>query len=177
MPGFVRDHLIFLDGDDELALSALEEHAACITGHSDVDLSLASFRRVGPNGMTTEVSFARRVDSGTGFAYLANFSPACVVNVPASGICVSRALFDRVAGWDELLRCWEVTDFLMRACMSARIVGVDRDVSLMVYELPENSQFLRARGMPEYRVRLVSKMAACLAEMAEPARAEMAITR
>src|SRR6266480_5394995 len=62
----------------------------------------------------------------------------------------------------------------MRACMSVRIVGVHREVSLMVYELPENSQFLRARGMPEYRVRLVSKMAAWLAEIAEPARAEMA---
>jgi glycosyltransferase involved in cell wall biosynthesis len=169
------DHLVFLDGDDQLIHSALEEHLACLTSRGDVDISLASFRKIDAGGSNSDVLLTHRVnDTGARFFYLTEFSTASVIQVASTAICVSRALFKKVSGFDEALRCWEITDFLMRASLVARVIGLHGEVSAIVHELADNSQFLRTREVPEYRLHFACKIAAHLDHMSHPARAEMA---
>jgi glycosyltransferase involved in cell wall biosynthesis len=171
------DYLIFLDADEELTPSATTEHARCLSGHADVDLSLASFRIIDADGHATEGRLARRVCTDDArFVYLDQFSAASVTGVATGGICIARSLFKRVSGFDESLRCWEITDLLVRASLEASAVGIHRDISVISYPTPQNSQFEREKGTPEYRLRLARTIVRSLERMPLSERPAMAKT-
>ncbi len=169
------DYLVFLDADDELEQSSLAEHRDCFNSNPDVDLSLASFRKQYANGVTAEECLSRRAAAASAqrFVHYAGFSPAGAINIVAGGICIRRELFERIGGFDEALRCWEITDLLMRAGLAARTVSLHDKVSVICHELPQNSQFLRTQGVPEYRFRFGVKIAERLGQMSEPGRSIM----
>jgi glycosyltransferase involved in cell wall biosynthesis len=170
----IGDYLIFLDADEELASSAILEHAKCLSGNARVDVSLASFRKIDANGHTTDGHLTRRVGLGSErFVYLEQFSAACVMGIVTSGICVSRPLFQHLGGFDESLRCWEITDFLMRASLAARMIGLHRNISVTSHESPQNSQFAREQNSPDYRLRFAVKIAQSLPEIPKSAQAAM----
>jgi Glycosyl transferase family 2 len=173
----VGDYLIFLDADEELSASATTEHTGCLSEQADVDLSLASFRKIDVDGQATEGRLTRRVASSDArFVYLNNFSAASVTGIVTGGICISRSLFKRVSGFDELLRCWEITDLLMRASLEASVVGLHREISVVCYETPHNSQFEREKGTPEYRMRFATTIVRSLERMPVSERGVMAKT-
>lgn len=169
------DFLIFLDADEELLPDCLTEHLACISKQPDTDLSLASFRKQFEDGTGEEEFLADRVvSSNERFEYSREFLPGAAINVVTSGICIRRTLFERIGGFDETLRCWEITDLLMRAGLAARRTGVHRKVTVVSHELRQNSQFVRTRGVAQYRLHLSLKIAKRLHEMPPATRLVMA---
>lgn len=171
----IGDVLVFLDADDELAPGCLAEHAACFDVAPDIELSLASVVKHYADGHSDEDVLTRRVGAEESrFLVYQGLRTAGVINVAACAIAVRRELFDRIGGFDEALRCWEISDFLLRANVAARAIGLHRTVSVTVHELPCNSQFSRTRTLAPYRYRFARKIAGLLPQIAEPWRTEMA---
>jgi len=81
----------------------------------------------------------------------------CVKGVHVGALCVARDLFRHAGGFDEGLRCWEVTDFLVRAALAAgRMVLSSRPV-LSVHQTPDG-QFESTRRVAAYLARIASNM-------------------
>jgi glycosyltransferase involved in cell wall biosynthesis len=170
------DVLVFLDADDELLPRCLEEHAACFNSDERVELSLTSVSKRYADGHIAEEVLTQRTEADDShFIRYRGLRTAGVINVAACAIAIKKELFDRIGGFDEQLRCWEITDFLMRANVAAQTVGLHRTVSVTVHELPSNSQFSRTSGLPDYRFRFATKIIQHLPEISEPWRTEMAI--
>jgi glycosyltransferase involved in cell wall biosynthesis len=169
------DALVFLDADDELAPWCLAEHAACFAVGTGIELSLASVAKQYADGHSAQDILTHRADEEVDrFVVYRGLRTQGVINVAACAIAIGRALFDRIDGFDEALRCWEITDFLLRANVAAQAVGLHRAVSVTVHELPSNSQFSRTSTLADYRYRFARKIAGLLPKIAEPWRSEMA---
>lgn len=170
------DVLIFLDADDELAPGCLAEHAACFSATPDIELSLASVVKQYADGHSDQDILTHRGKAEESrFVVYQGLRATGVINVAACAIAVKHDLFDRIDGFDEALRCWEITDFLLRANIAARSVGLHRTVSATVHEFPSNSQFSRTSTLPAYRYHFAMKIVDLLPQIAEPWRTEMAV--
>ena len=93
-------------------------------------------------------------------------------NVETGSICVKRSFFDQIGGFDEQLRCWEISDFMLRVWLNARRVGLHRGLSLLSTDGIRRA--VRAtRGDVVYRVLFAERIAERLSEIPEPARTAM----
>lgn len=170
----IADYLVFLDADEELSPENLREHNDCLSGQADVNLSIASFRKINSDGNSYDTIITGRIDKANHrFAYIESYSTAAVIDVVTSSICVSRKLFERIGGFDPVLRCWEITDFLMRAQIDAVVTGLHTTVSAISYEIVGNSQFVRTRRSPDYLLHFGLNIAKHLPLMPGAARAKM----
>ncbi|NNE09019.1 MAG: hypothetical protein HKN20_10710, partial [Gemmatimonadetes bacterium] len=72
---------------------------------------------------------------------LHDFDARFVVNVHSGGYCIDRSLFEESGGFDEGLRCWEITDALTRFSLDAKQVAVLDEVLSRKFEDAGAGQF------------------------------------
>lgn len=139
--------LAFLDADDEIHEDFVRSHLAVRSAHPNVELSLNSFEVVrGGKRERTELLRERAGSSANAHAgnstlLLHDFDARFVVNVHSGGYCIDRALFERSGGFDEGLRCWEITDALTRFSLEAKEVAVLDEVLSRKFEDGGTGQF------------------------------------
>ena len=165
--------LLFLDADDELPPAALSNHAQVFMQQPLLDVSLGSWRNLDPAGAVTDEYVFEHLKGGQEFAFLARAAQEGFFNVETGSICVKRSFFDQIGGFDEQLRCWEISDFMLRVWLNARFVGLHRGVSLLVHRVESEGQFAATRGNVTYRVLFAERIADRLSEIPEPARTAM----
>ena len=155
------DLLLFLDADDELLPGCLDAHLACRNAHSDALVSLASFQVMQGGRLVRQERFPDRISglpSRESIPLAREFSAKWVIDVPSGAICMSRAAFASTAGFDPQLRCWEITDFMLRLALNARPIALIHDIKLTIHEDPQNSQFQRSLREHRYMYRFASKL-------------------
>jgi glycosyltransferase involved in cell wall biosynthesis len=156
-----HDLLVFLDADDELLDGCLAAHVRCRREYPDTKLSLASFRVVDGTKVLREEDLGRRIadPENTGeVARTEHFHSSLVTNIACAAICVSRDLFDVVGGFDPELRCWEVTDLVLRLMLASPVVCVLRSCLVGVHENKSHSHFARMHNDPRYLARFAHKL-------------------
>jgi len=165
--------LLFLDADDELTPEGLANHSETFLKQECPEVSLGSWRNMDPSGAVTNERVFEHINSGEEFAFLGRAPQEGFFNVETGSICVKRSFFDRIGGFDEQLRCWEISDFMLRVWLNAGAVGLHRRFSLLVHRSETEGQFAATRGEVVYRVLFAERIAAHLSEIPEPARTAM----
>ena len=152
--------IAFLDADDEFLPGCLNVHLKCRIAHPETIISLASFRILRNESVESEAFLFDRVSQHrpTGDYFPADyFSPSFVINVHASSICVNRTLFEAIGGFDEVLRCWEITDFLLSASLRANGATLLNQILVQAHQDEKNSQFVNMRKNIAYIKRFADK--------------------
>jgi glycosyltransferase involved in cell wall biosynthesis len=145
-------YLVFLDGDDVLRPGCLARHRDCLVARRDAGAAIASALDRFDDGTQRVDCMAERLDPGgnASYAYTQGFSPAIIKGVGSGAICVERGVFDSIGRFDERLRCWEITEFLLRLATQVKVIGLHREVGIEVYKVRANSQFERHRHDVRY---------------------------
>ncbi len=131
--------LLFLDADDSLAPGALVAHArahACIPGSG---LSAGSFKLHTLDGSMEEERLDQRgvrLNVNNGVMQAFGLSSRLIIYVPPGAVCISRELFDQIGGFDETLRSWEISDFMLRAGLASPGFAVLPQICLDVFQTP-----------------------------------------
>jgi hypothetical protein len=98
------------------------------------------------------------LDSGQDGVWRGGFHPAFVINVPAACFCVHRELLEKAGGYDEQLRCWEITELAFRLALTGEPVGLPAACIVKVYRNILNSQFERTRHHGAYIARFAHRL-------------------
>lgn len=153
------ENLVFLDADDRLCEGVLAAHLRVRAAWPGVRLSLASFDAI-ENGAVSPVRLADRIrgNSSEDTLWRDGFHPAFVINVPAACFCVHRELLNEVGGYDEQLRCWEITDLAFRLALAGRNVALPSGCIVEVFRDNRNSQFERTRHNGAYIARFAHRL-------------------
>lgn len=132
-------HLLFLDADDALAPGALAAHARAHAKLPEAGLSEGSFRLHRLDGSLEEERLDQRgvhLDTKAGVLQAVGFASRLVIFVAPGAVCITRELFDRIGGFDETLRSWEITDFMLRAGLASPGFAVLPQLCLDVFQTP-----------------------------------------
>jgi glycosyltransferase involved in cell wall biosynthesis len=154
--------LAFLDADDEFLPGCLAAHLRTRQKPFPTQLSLASFKRINGCQECAEPPLPTRregLESELDFFVAKGFCAEYVVNLPSGSICIDRTLFKEIGGFDERLRCWEITDFMLRAIMTSQRFALLPQVYVAIHEDVSNSQFSRTHGRTEYLAHFANKIA------------------
>ena len=142
--------LAFLDADDYIAENFVETHMLARQSHPQVQLSMNSFDVLDENALQRrELLFERcpLIPQKDQFYLLTGFDTKFVSNIHSSGFCVNKEVFDLCTGFDENLRCWEITDALSRFSIAAEHKAIINEILSYKFEGdPKNSQFNRERN-------------------------------
>jgi glycosyltransferase involved in cell wall biosynthesis len=138
----------FLDADDELLPGSLAAHVRCRLVRPDVALTFGSFRIYTGTALEREEYIPTRspeLHEQDGCWFGERFLTAVMIAQQSS--CIDRALFERVEGFDEGLRCWERSEFHFRVMLEAGCYGVAPGWHIIKHQdVADNSQFVLACG-------------------------------
>ncbi|HED36468.1 MAG TPA: glycosyltransferase family 2 protein [Gammaproteobacteria bacterium] len=147
------DHLAFVDADDEITREFVESHLYVRQIESEIELSINSFKVfVDRKLKRTELLSSRYSGQVNEYGYfvLNEFNHFFCTNIHSSGFCVDKKLFFKVSGFDEELKCWEISDALMRLSLEAkRVAIIDKFLSLVFED--DNSLFKLENTNLEYK--------------------------
>jgi glycosyltransferase involved in cell wall biosynthesis len=155
----------FLDADDQFLPGCLQAHMHCRAQVESPAVTLAPFRVTHADGTQSQELLWDRIPGSperNGFRLVGSFSAELAINVHIGCVAVDKALFNSIAGFDEELRAWEITDFLLRLMLSTRAVGVLDRTYLDVYQ-SSNSTF----AVTKSNVRYLARFGLKLIELAE----------
>jgi glycosyltransferase involved in cell wall biosynthesis len=142
--------LAFLDSDDEFLPGCLAAHVACRKANPGLRLSIGLKNKT---AQAPELFYRRG-----GFYYLDGFHHYVVSGIHISSVCVNRDVFESAGGFDPLLRCWEVTEFMYRALLAGQRIGfLDRNY-VVIHKDPTDSQFQRLRTELRFHVRYAHRI-------------------
>lgn len=130
-------YLSFVDADDEITPEFVESHLSVRKKEPEVELSINSFKVYVDRELTrTENLFSRygeKVGSQDYFL-LDELNHLFCTNIHSSGYCINKDLFVKASGFDEELKCWEISDALMRFSLLANRIAILSDFLSLVYE-------------------------------------------
>lgn len=153
------DNLVFLDADDALGDGVLAAHLRVRAAWPEIRLSFASFDSIEDDNVSPQ-RLAERIgaDPAQDVIWRDGFHPAFVINVPAACFCVHRELLSKVGGYDDQLRCWEITDLAFRLALTGEYVALPSACIVMVFRDNHNSQFERTRHNGAYIARFAHRL-------------------
>lgn len=134
----------FLDADDEFLPHCLEQHISYREKNLDTKLTLAAFSIFRDDiQQRTEILSDRCHNLSTIDCahYTKGFEVGYTHNISSGSICVDKDLFEKVGGFDEKLRCWEISDILFKLSLITQSVGIINDVCTIIREDTVNGQF------------------------------------
>lgn len=117
--------LAFLDADDQVCSNFVESHLAIRGQNKDVNLSLNSFVVYRDSRLERTEQLSLRAEGAVADSFiLSEFNSRFVSNIHSGGYCVNKSLFNECAGFDERLRCWEITDALTKFSLSSNKIAI-----------------------------------------------------
>jgi hypothetical protein len=87
-----------------------------------------------------------------------------IIFVPPGAVCVTRELFDRIGGFDESLRSWEITDFMLRAALESPGFAVLPQICADIYQTPGSASTVTHKQVV-YMVRYCEKALALMSRV------------
>ena len=147
------DCLSFVDADDEVTSEFVESHLAVRRYDPEIELSINSFKFYVEGELErTENLFDRRPEKVRcdDFFVINELDHMFCTNIHSSGYCVNKELFIKASGFDEELKCWEISDVLMRLSLQAKKIAILKDVLSLVFD-DGNSLFKSENTNLEYK--------------------------
>jgi glycosyltransferase involved in cell wall biosynthesis len=145
--------LLFLDADDELLPGCLPAHLRCRTANPLARATVSLTRRLQETMRRRPGDFTRIGE----YHYSRRYLHDIVSGVPACGICIDRDLHDTIGGFDEELRCWEITDFMSRLLAASPVVGFLEANYVTIHRDTGISQFRRLQDDPNFQALFAMK--------------------
>jgi len=131
------DYLAFVDADDEITPEFVESHLSVRQKEPEVELSINSFKVfVDRELKRTEELFSRYSEAVNNhdFFILNELNHLFCTNIHSSGYCINKTLFFKASGFDEGLKCWEISDALMRFSLIAHKIAIMNSFLSLVFE-------------------------------------------
>ena len=150
--------VVFLDADDEFLPGCLVRHLRCFAAYPDVDVSISGFRVFDHGKPDQEERIAERLGPCQSDFVFTEIVAATVLRVPSGSFALSKVLFEKIGGFDPYMHRWEIADFMLRACLGARKIGLHNAVSVVIYQDSGNSQFSRTQGSAEMDTQFAQKI-------------------
>lgn len=150
-------YLLFLDADDELTPDCVGIHLRAFQNYPIASLCITSHQVMDQGKLVSEnlVDSSELVLEGE-FGCVQGFHPAFVFGRHLPCLSVEKSVFALVNGFDERLRCWEVTDFMFRINLLNKYVAFTNKITIIKNEDLVNSQFTRERKNVRY-IEIVSR--------------------
>ena len=147
--------LMFLDADDVLLPGCLSAHAESRKWNENTQCSITSYKVNYPDGQEHIEDLSRRVqgvDKVGNSYYFNRVDSRLLSGIHSGSICVDRELFTLIHGFDARLKCWEITDFVIRCMLNGHKTAlIDGVFSNKIEEiLPQDSQYQMTKHNPEY---------------------------
>jgi len=145
--------LSFVDADDEITPGFVESHLAVRRCDPEIELSINSFKFFVEGRLErTENLFDRRPEraSNKNYFIINQLDHMFCTNIHSSGYCINKELFIKASGFDEELKCWEISDALMRFSLQAKKIAILKDVLSLVFD-DGNSLFKLENTNLEYK--------------------------
>ena len=145
--------LAFLDSDDEWLPEKLSHQFACARDNPHISLIHSDeiwIRR----GARVNQMRKHRKSGGQIFEYCL---PRCVIS--PSAVMISKALFDRLGGFDEDLPACEDYDLWLRACHQCDVAYIEHPL-IRKYGGHEDQLSAKYWGMDRFRVKALAKLLA-----------------
>ena len=145
--------LAFLDSDDEWLPEKLSHQLACARDNPHISLIHSDeiwIRR----GARVNQMRKHRKSGGQIFEYCL---PRCVIS--PSAVMMSKALFDRLGGFDEDLPACEDYDLWLRACHQYEVAYIEHPL-IRKYGGHEDQLSAKYWGMDRFRVKALAKLLA-----------------
>ncbi len=149
----VFSHIIYIDADDVFLPGAMELFLDLIAMDSDVDLAFTSFQEIGTSLkksvflISDKISF--QLDPNEWTAHNGKFESGLTQNIQAGSFMISNSLFNKIEGFNEQLRCWEVTHFLVKAIKSSRKTLLKDTITVESERQEGNSLFEQRKDKTE----------------------------
>jgi len=159
--------ILFLDADDALAPGALASHAHAHAKLPMAGISAGSFRLHTFDGSVQEERLDRREVNLTAtqdVLHASGLASKLVIFVPPGAVCVTRKLFDHIGGFDESLRSWEITDFMLRAGLASPGFAVLPQICADIYQTPGSASSI-THSQVVYMARYCEKALALMARV------------
>ena len=145
--------LAFLDSDDEWLPEKLSHQLACVRDNPHISLIHSDeiwIRR----GVRVNQMRKHRKSGGQIFEYCL---PRCVIS--PSAVMMSKALFDRLGGFDEDLPACEDYDLWLRVCHQYEVAYIEHPL-IRKYGGHEDQLSAKYWGMDRFRVKALAKLLA-----------------
>jgi glycosyltransferase involved in cell wall biosynthesis len=147
------DLLSFLDADDRLCPDFISTHLFVREKDPSINFSINSFEVYEDNSLIkSEHLFDRApyIKNTGSYNILPKFDYRFTEYIHSSGFCIDKDLFFQSGGFNESMRCWEISEAITRFSLKARRIAVLGDVLSQVYT-SSNSLFKAEKGTIEYR--------------------------
>lgn len=152
-------YLVFLDADDELKPGFLDEHILMRENESQASITFVSFQIIHhDSGETQDVDITNKLRTTGRYFRFSGFDFNFISFIHSGCFCINKTIFQRVGGYDELLRLMEVTDLLSRLFVENPVSVVSQSVLSVKNEANSESQFQRAAKDPEQFFRFGKKL-------------------
>lgn len=148
-----KDICLFLDADDELLPNCIQVHMQAFTQVPRADISISSYQVYEGESLEYEKHI---FDYVSGFAQLGRFGviegfhSGLVTGIHLPCVAVKKRFFETIGGFDDRLRCWEVTDFMFKAVLNALAVVLSNEITIKKHEDRISSQFTRTKKDTQY---------------------------
>jgi glycosyltransferase involved in cell wall biosynthesis len=147
------NYLSFVDADDEICPEFVAEHLSIRNSEQDIDLSINSFQVFVHDKLSrTELLYDRLQGKApdTNQYVISEFRHSFCTNIHSSGFCINKDIFLNTSGFDEKLKCWEISDALARFTLASKNIGIINSILSLVFE-DENSLFKTEKNNLEYK--------------------------
>jgi glycosyltransferase involved in cell wall biosynthesis len=154
-------NLVFLDADDELGTGCLAAHMRCRLETPEVAVSIADFRVIQGDSIQRVENIRERLGIDTrehASVAMPGFDSRLVFNVASSTVCVERALYEMIGGFDAALRCWEISDFMYRLMLENPKVGLPPECYVSIHASGASGQFESTCHDTQYLTRFAHKL-------------------
>jgi glycosyltransferase involved in cell wall biosynthesis len=154
------DLLSFLDADDRLCADFVSTHLLSRKNDPDINFSINSFEVYEDDYLIkSEYLFDRapEVKTTSSFYILPKFDYRFTEYIHSSGFCIDKELFFESGGFNESMRCWEISEAITRFSLKARKIAVLNDVLSQIHT-SDNSLFKEEKDNVEYREILCTRI-------------------
>lgn len=153
------DILLFIDADDTLTSDALAVHSRALENPA-VDVSIGGNVMVTGEEHLPVVPFAWFIDEedNNGIRIVRRFSALLMKGIAVDCVAVRKEAFWRVGGFNESLRCWEISEFQMRLLVSVDAVALAEKITSYQYCNPDNSLYAKHKDSSEHSLAVATAM-------------------
>lgn len=156
-------YIVFLDADDALECDAIYSFLRVAEKYQFPEAIWARAQLLEPDARDLPLEGENTSSYSEQVIFGFPGSDTVIGGAPGA-LAVSKPLFDRINGFDQEARCWEVTDFCYKVALRSNSNVVINKPTVTIIRTEANSQFEREKHVREHLIRHAGKIIEYLAE-------------